>query len=61
MYSRYFSLMYILYSADIAECQAMPCDVNANCVNTPGSFTCTCKAGYSGDGFTCAGQFIPQT
>ena len=30
------------------------CDANATCTNTPGSFICTCNAGYSGDGVTCA-------
>jgi cysteine-rich repeat protein len=30
------------------------CDANALCTETPGSFVCTCKPGYSGDGVTCA-------
>merc|ERR1712126_661876 len=29
------------------------CDDNADCTNTVGSFTCACKAGYSGDGKSC--------
>ena len=29
------------------------CDENANCKNIRGGFECSCKEGYSGDGFTC--------
>ena len=32
------------------------CDTNANCTNTPGSFTCACNLGYSGDGTSCTGS-----
>ncbi|CAI9782372.1 unnamed protein product [Fraxinus pennsylvanica] len=35
---------------DIDECKSNPCDENGNCTNTPGSFSCHCKHGYSGDG-----------
>lgn len=38
---------------DIDECQQNPCDPNADCQNTRGSFVCTCKALYDGDGFFC--------
>ena len=30
------------------------CDPNADCVDTPGYYQCVCKAGYDGDGETCA-------
>ena len=32
------------------------CHNQAICANIIGSFTCTCKAGYSGDGFICDGK-----
>ncbi|KAL8034904.1 hypothetical protein ABFX02_12G061100 [Erythranthe guttata] len=35
---------------DINECKNSPCDPNANCENTVGSFKCACKKGYFGDG-----------
>ena len=43
---------------DIDECSVSPsvCDINANCSNTRGSYYCTCKAGYTGDGKTCQGN-----
>ena len=31
-----------------------PCAEQASCMDTEGSFTCTCDAGYEGDGFSCA-------
>ena len=34
------------------------CDANAVCANTDGSFVCTCKAGYSGDGVSCDGKYL---
>ena len=33
------------------------CNKNAICDNTVGSFTCTCKEGYSGDGVDCDGVY----
>ena len=32
------------------------CDINAVCQNNVGSYACTCKAGYSGNGRTCDGK-----
>ncbi|CAH3164390.1 unnamed protein product, partial [Porites lobata] len=31
------------------------CDSNAFCNNTKGSYNCTCKPGYFGNGFNCTG------
>ncbi|XP_015764198.1 PREDICTED: uncharacterized protein LOC107343146 [Acropora digitifera] len=33
---------------DIDECKGRPCGVYHLCVNTPGSFSCQCRAGYKG-------------
>ncbi len=30
-----------------------PCDPNAACTDVAGGFTCSCNAGYTGDGVTC--------
>ena len=30
-----------------------PCGVNADCVNTAGSYQCVCRDGYTGDGLMC--------
>ena len=35
------------------------CDANEkDCNNTEGSFNCTCKPGYSGNGVHCTGNYI---
>ena len=41
---------------DIDECELGDhnCDGNANCMNTFGSFSCSCNTGYSGDGVNCS-------
>ena len=42
---------------DIDECSSEnECHMNATCTNTIGSYNCTCKKGYGGDGRTCAGK-----
>ena len=50
--------IYHHYCTDIDECdmETDSCDVNAECTNTDGSYTCSCLAGYSGDGMTCSGK-----
>jgi len=45
------------FHLDINECSTNNggCDVQAICTNTPGSFSCSCKSGYYGNGFDCLG------
>ena len=42
--------------SDLDEGTSSPpvCDLNAVFTNTRGSYVCTCKAGFSGDGKTCS-------
>ena len=41
---------------DINECEGSNnCDINANCTNTQGNYTCSCNTGYHGDGVNCSG------
>ena len=41
-------------TSDINECATdQPCDGNAVCTDTVGSYTCTCAEGFTGDGVTC--------
>ena len=45
-----------VFLTDVNECnQVGACDENAECVNIPGSFECTCRDGYFGDGIDCTG------
>ncbi len=32
------------------------CDAMATCMNTMGSYECTCNEGYEGDGLMCTGK-----
>ena len=45
------------YYTDIDECARGRdnCDINAECINTGGSFLCVCRAGYEGNGQQCTG------
>ena len=49
--------------ADNDECSTATdnCNADATCTNTPGSFTCACNGGYSGDGVTCTGKSFHTT
>ena len=46
----------LLIVLDVNECDYPVCDINANCSNTYGSYLCTCRNGYTGDGSQCTGR-----
>ena len=45
-----------MFFSDINECAGSPCDANAQCQNSGGTFQCTCNTGYSGSGTSCTGE-----
>ena len=60
-----YNLCYVLViidlrttSLDIDECEHSPCNSNAICDNTPGSFNCACLLGYSGTGIVCYSKYF---
>ena len=52
------SMHSIYYFADINECETGKhhCDSNAFCNNTKGSYSCTCKPEFTGNGVNCTGK-----
>jgi len=57
-----FSLMEykLVFTAFSDPCLANNggCNANADCLTVNGAVSCTCRAGYSGDGYTCTGGFV---
>ena len=52
--------MLLFNSLDLDECAdgTHNCDVNAECYNTLGSYNCTCKDRFRGNGTKCTGNFL---
>ena len=53
----------IFFLLDIDECALIThnCSKQAFCNNTEGSFNCSCKPGFAGNGTSCAGNYnIPE-
>ena len=54
------AFMMMVYILDVDECENVTlnnCDDNADCFDTEGSFTCTCREGYTGSGMVCQGMY----
>ena len=60
MIVRCWSYFVSLFHQDVDECKdgSNACHINSNCNDTVGSYTCECRIGYSGDGYTCRGKDI---
>ena len=54
----FFLISNISICSDIDECSVFPsiCDINAICRNSEGSYQCSCKEGFAGDGKACKGK-----
>ena len=57
---KYMNVTFCCISADIDECQLSldTCHVNADCIDTVGSYFCSCISGYEGSGFNCTGKHV---
>lgn len=54
--------MVCIFLIDVDECKSSSpvCDPNAICQNLVGSYHCSCKTGFTGDGKTCTCKSITQ-
>ena len=52
-----FTIFVPIVVSDVDECaaNAHDCAADADCINTDGSFVCSCQVGYTGDGKLCQG------
>ena len=57
-YLNLFFFFNVYHFTDINECKRNhSCHVNATCMNTKGSYVCTCHPGYTGNGSDCSGTW----
>uniref|UniRef100_A0A8C5HL45 Epidermal growth factor n=1 Tax=Gouania willdenowi TaxID=441366 RepID=A0A8C5HL45_GOUWI len=58
------SLIYIVtlcvLLSDQHECDSLGCDVSARCVLDAGTPRCVCLEGFTGDGWSCVGEYRPS-
>ena len=47
---------------DIDECKmgTHSCSLNADCANTIGGYSCSCRVGFVGNGFACSKCIFPD-
>ena len=62
MISSYCIFISFIYFSDFNECpdgvDSHDCVTNATCTDSDGSHTCSCDAGFTGDGFVaCSGTY----
>lgn len=59
----FIPINFCVIFSDINECQMAAVCTNGQCVNTEGSFTCTCNHGYqtTPDNKSCQGTYIKHT
>jgi hypothetical protein len=46
--------------SDIDECLRISCHVNADCLDSHGSYICRCKTGFNGNGTFCESKQPPR-
>lgn len=56
----FYNILLVCLFPDIDECLLGKdgCDPSAECANKPGNYTCTCYAGFEGNGTYCKGMLI---
>ena len=50
-------ILYLCLDIDECAIKTNNCSLHAICDNTEGSFNCSCKDGFSGDGINCTGNY----
>ena len=56
--NRFFVTGVFVFLSDVNECTEGThlCSTNAVCINQVGTYACTCKSGFSGNGSICTGE-----
>ena len=56
LYLVMFSFFYVLSDFDECSLEPNPCGDNTDCTNTEGSYSCSCKKGFTGNVLACKGM-----